>query len=193
MNRFLGSLLAVILVFIGGCATINIKTKEVDVSTGVFGGNIAKMRESIKYLQTQKGKMTKEEVREAGWDCYRKNVQRFSGPSAMPLVVGDVKNTADLSSEEKIEASANAANAFEACKFPELKVKSKKDRWFLSKNKGETRGSEMAFVIIFKNGALFNAREDTARLRDEPEVEKSFGGNVLETLFGIGISAGKKF
>ena len=185
--------MAISILLLGGCATINIKTKEVHISTGIFGGDISKMRQSIEYLNTQRGKMTKEDVRKFGWDCYRDNVQRSNGPSAMSLVVGDVKNNADLSSEEKIEASANAANAFEACKFPEFKVKSEKDRWFWSKSKGQTKGQEIAFVIIFKNGMLFAAREDTARLRDEPEVEKSFGGNILEALIGIGMSAGKKF
>ena len=72
-------------------------------------------------------------------------------------------------------------------------MKSKKDRWFFSKNKGKTKGPEITFVISFKNGVLLSAREDTARYRDEPEIEKSFGGNVLETLMGIGMSAGKRF
>lgn len=179
---------------ISGCSMgLNTKTKEMEISTGIFGGDIQKMRQSVVNLQSGRGIMTKEDVRKAGWNFNAKNVKCFRGPSAMPLIVGDVKNNADLSTVEKIEANAKAADAFEACGFPEFKVKSKKDRWFFSKNKGKTKGPEITFVISFKNGVLLSAREDTARYRDEPEIEKSFGGNVLETLMGIGMSAGKRF
>ncbi len=146
MNKFLGTFLVVGFVFVGGCSTINTKTKEIRVSTGIFGGDIQKMKQSLRDLQPAAGIATKEEVRKAGWNFNAENVQCFRGPSAIQLIVGDVKNTADLSSAEKIEANAKAADAFEACKFPEFKVKSKKDRWFFSKNKGETKGQEIVFV-----------------------------------------------
>ena len=179
---------------LGGCSIgLNTKTKKIEVSTGLFGGDVQKMRESIKYLETRAGTMIKDEVSKMGWDHSKKNVECFRGPSAMPLVIGDVKNNADLSSEEKIADNAKAANAFEACKFPEFKVKSEKDRWFWSKNKGKTSGPEIVFVIVYKNGVLFSAREDRGRYRDEPEEERSFGGNILETIIGAGMSFGRKF
>ena len=177
-----------------GCSIgLNTKTKEVKVSTGVFGGDINKMRQSIANLQQSIGTIYKEDVRKHGWDFSRDNVDCRRGPEAMPLIVGDIKNTVNLSTAEKIETYAKAVDEYEACKFPESKVKSEKDRWFWSKNKGKTRGSEIAFVIVLKNGILFSAKETNTKYRNETEVEKSFGGNILETIIGAGISAGGKF
>lgn len=173
---------------------LNTKTKEVSVSTGLFGGNVQKMAEAINYLQEKEvGKITKADVQKLGFNFKAKNIECLQGPDAMPLIVGDVKNNADLSSVEKIEASAKAADAFEACKLPEFKVKSKKDRWFWSTNKGKTEGVERAFVIVFKNGVLFSAKETKNKYRNESEAEKSFGGNILETIINTGMSAGKRF
>lgn len=189
------ALIGILSIFLAGCSIgLNTKTKEVSVSTGLFGGNVQKMTESINYLQEKEvGKMTKADVQKLGFNFKAKNVECLRGPDAMPLIVGDVKNNADLSSVEKIEASAKAADAFEACKFPEFKIKSKKDRWFWSTNKGKTEGQERAFVIVFKNGILFSAKETHNKYRNEIESEKSFGGNILETLIGTGISAGRSF
>ena len=184
----------VIFLLLTGCSIgLNTKTKEVRVSTGVFGGDIDKMRQSIADLQYGIGRMQKDDVRKTGWDFSRNNVDCRRGPEAMPLIVGVTQNTVDLSTAEKIESYAKAVNEYEACKFIELKIKSEKDRWFWSKNKGKTKGPENSFVIVFKNGILFSAKETNTKHRNETEVEKSFGGNVLETIINTGISAGRKF
>ena len=71
----------VIFLLLTGCSIgLNTKTKEVRVSTGVFGGNIDKMRQSIADLQYGIGRMQKDDVRKTGWDFSRNNVdcRRYS-------------------------------------------------------------------------------------------------------------------
>jgi len=171
---------------------INTKYKEKHVTTGLFGGNAQKMADSVQAIRVGIGTMTMKEVSNAGFDFNAENVECKQGAAAMPLIVGNVQNVVDLSTAEKIDAYAKTLSAYQTCLFPEYRIKSQKPRFYLSESKEKTKGQETAYLIVFKNGILFDAREITRKKKNESESEKSWGGNAIETLIGLGAS-GMKF
>ncbi len=187
---------AVITLLTSGCGAINkinTKTKERQITTGLFSGNMQQMSDAVKAINvTGIGKMTKADVTRAGFDFDKDNVECLRGADAMPHIVGKVQNIVDLSTQEKIDAYANTLNVYEACLFHELKTKKKEPRVYWSSAQAKTKGMEKVFIISFKNGLLFNAKESVSKPIDESETNKSWGGNAIEGLIGMGMT-GKKF
>lgn len=189
MNRFLGAFLASTLVFIAGCG-INTVRKEKIVLTGIYGDDKAKIEENLKQLRPG---MTKEEVVRVGFNLQAKNVQCVRGAAAMPYIVGDVKNTVDLSDETKIDAYAKTVSAYEACLVPHQKIVTEKSKWYFADDGGKTKGSDELYLIAFKNNKLYDAYPLSKKVRDEIDRESSWGGNVIDGVIGGAISATKRF
>lgn len=184
------ALLGLAVLALSGCAMINTSVKEKKIMTGIFDDDLKVIRQKLAELRVG---MSKEEVRKVGFSFENKNVQCLQGSQAMPYVIGDVKNNIDLSSPDKFESYARMIAGYEGCVFPYQDVKTQRARWFLSDDGGTTGGSELLFVVVFKDGRLFKNPEITGRERQEFEREKSFGGNVLENLLGTAVSVGRKF
>lgn len=189
MSRFLASFLAVMAILLGGCG-INTSMREKITTTGIFKDNVSAIKKALGELRVG---MTKTEVGKAGFDLESKNVQCLQGSQAMPFVLGDVKNTLDLSTPEKLENYAKMIASYEACLFPHIVQRTEKTRWFFSDDGGKTKGTELVFVVIFKDQKLFKTEISQERRKDEIDREKSFGGNVLENLLGAAVSAGRRF
>lgn len=189
MKRAGMPLVVILAVFLAGCG-INNALREKIVTTGIFNDKPDEIKKALSQLRPD---MTKEEVRAAGFKFENKNVQCLQGSQAMQYVVGDVKNTVDLSTIEKLENYAKMVNSFEACIFPHQILKTEKARWFFSDDGGKTKGPELLFVLVFKDSKLLKTEISYEKNRDEVDREKSFGGNILENVLGAAVSAGRRF
>jgi hypothetical protein len=195
--KFFG--IVTIMTLIGGCGainrgvgSINTKIKEKEITTGLFNKNIGKMSDAVKAINTVGiGKMTKSDVARSGFEFNAQNVECLRGAVALPYIVGNVQNNIDLSTSEKIDAYAKTVDAYEACIFREHRTQSKSPRFYLSKGKTQTKGDETVFIITFKDGILYRARESVRKPINESQTEQQWGGNTIETLIGIGTSVRK--
>jgi len=181
---------------LGGCSAIsNLNTirKDKIITTGIFGGNIKKITDAIEWVRNGIGIMTKPEVAQTGFDFNNDNVHCLKGAPAMQYFTGVVNNTIDLSTEEKIDAYAKTVSVREACIFKEHKIQSNKPRLWWSSGKEKTTGPEVTFIILFKNNILFDAFIASKQHRNELEIDKTIGGNVLDNVVGAAISGARRF
>jgi hypothetical protein len=176
-----------LLATVTGCS-LNKINKNVNVLPGLFGNNLKTLDTEFQKLEVG---ISKEEVGKRGFDLSKSNIECYKGPEAMKYILGTERNDPGVSTATEIQEYAEAIRPYESCLIFYKKVRAVKDRFYFSKRNSKSNGVDFVYIISFKNEKVFDFRKIQIS-KNEKSSEKSFGGNILDSIISNGVSAARR-
>lgn len=157
-------------------------TEVVELKTGLFNNDLKQLSDAYEKVDALgRGKVTKKQVEEMGFDFRAANVERVSGPDAFRRIFGDTAFQGAFSDIKNVNPILEEMKQYKSYLIPYKNIITSTDRYYFTTKEKVKKGDDLLILMMFKNELLFYSDYKYVKI-DTKESTSAFAQGFFDIL-----------